>query len=188
MQASKQLMWDIRSFIGSLEWCSVLHADPMLPSLEGSTNPASCNLLQSSHCVWGVCMLWGLGGGHSHGWLGRTSPVHHCGKNAFCLLKAIFHCSPGKAECEGLSTSRSADVTAFFLLWRNVAVGRAWVCPEKKWGWALFSHSAELAHCVAGEGMWLLPLYPTQLSNVIASDHLQEQCLASLEHHGAHWS
>lgn len=55
-------MQDIRIFIGSPRWCSVLHVDPMLLSLVGSTNPASCNLLRSSWAVWGVCMLQGLEG------------------------------------------------------------------------------------------------------------------------------
>lgn len=47
------------------------------------------------------------------------------GKIVLCFLKVVFHFSPGKAEREGLSTSMSADITTFFLLWRKAAVGRA---------------------------------------------------------------
>lgn len=113
----------------------MLHADPMLLSLAGSTNPASCTLLRSSRAACGVCACYGDLGGSFSRLAGKNLSVHHCGKNVFCFLKAVFRCSPGKAECEGLSTSMSADVTALFLLWRNVAVGRARVWTKKKWGW-----------------------------------------------------
>lgn len=87
-------------------------------SLVGSTDPASRDPLKLR--VGRVCA-----GGLFLPLPGKNLSRCHCGKYVLCFLKATLCCSLGKAECEGLLTSVSGDITTFLLLWRDVAVGRA---------------------------------------------------------------
>lgn len=123
-------------------------------------------------CAWGVCALWGWGSVRCLP--GKNLSHSSLWKKCSLLPEAAFLCSLGKAEHEGLSTSRNADMILFFLLGKNVAVGKGLALGED----ILLSW---LGVWLGRDGM--IPLCPA--AKLYASAHLREQRCASLELHRA---